>query len=184
MNKDVKKTVAILEDREAKNAEVLGKARAELDATSAKLKALREEIDNAQDANQYTELLHEIRDTEAVLQFCEKRVKQAESNTLTAEEYKNIVSEAQDSFKAVKADAKKSVKAEVDKLVKILTDYDNQVAELNDLLQRAGVLNRTAPVILNPQTITSISSDPNDPYHLFVASFYKLKALREVASHT
>lgn len=179
MSKEVKKAIALLDEKEIQTRELIAKAEADLNATNAKLSDLRARLNNADSADQYKELIHEIRDNEAVLSFCEKRIKSLKESTLTPDEYKIILAEITRSFGDVQVEYFKQVKTEVDKLLKILSSYDNEVAELNSALSRVNSTQATASFnVLNPRDMVKDRFDLCDPYRLFVDTYYRMQASR------
>ena len=177
MNKDVKKAVSMIEEKEGRRREKIAKAEAETAATREKLEKLEEAMTIAENAEQYKELLKEKRDLEAVLEFCQKREKEAKGESITPEEYKAAMMETQKAFKALKDEKRAAIREEVDKLMKLFYSYDNEVLELNKVNQTIASLHRVTPPYLDPN---SISGDVRT-LREFMASFYRLKAADQLA---
>lgn len=177
MSKEVKKAISLLEEKELQNSELIAKAEADLNDTNAKLEDLRARLNSADSADVYKDLLHEIRDNEAVLSFCEKRLKTLKVPVLTKDEYNSILEEITRAFSDIKAEYFKQVKPEIDKIMKILNAYDNDVAELNTALFK---INSTQKGIngsdLDPREMVTARTDPRDPYRCFVDAYYRLKS--------
>lgn len=185
MNKEIKRVSEVLAERKAERDEVIAKARADLKATSDTLTSLRASLENADGAEQYKTILHDIKDNEAVLEFCEKRLHEAENTALSDAEYSDVINEVRTAFKAIKDEHAKVINSAIDKLLKLLEVYDNEVSELNDIVDRAGELhkssfNETISNKVNPRAIADDVRNPLHPYRLYVEDFYKIKNARSV----
>ena len=184
MNKEIKRVSGILDEKKAHRDEVIAKARADLKATNEKLSVLRKELDKAEDSEQFKTILHDVKDNEAVLEFCEKRLHEAESESLSDTEYKEIIYEVSTAYKAIKEEHMKSINGAIDKLLKLLDVYDNEVSELNDIIDRAGELHQTnfselVTTKINPRAaLIEEIRNPLHPYRLYIDDFYKLKLAR------
>ena len=178
MNKEIKKVTALLDERENKKKTSLAKAEAELKECGEKLTALNSAIEKADNAEDYKRLLQEIRDYEAVMKFCEKRITEIKSSTLSPEEYSKLKSTVKDSFDSLQNEQASIIFAEIDKLNKLLSDYDSEVDELNQVLSRAcKVSGASSPLILNSQTIVNKNGDPQSYYRTYIDTYYKVKTL-------
>ena len=173
MNKETKKAVAMINEKESQNREMLSKIEVEITNTEAKLTALRADLEKAENGEQYKDILKEIRDYEDVLKFCEKKKSTAAANTLSETEYRAILAEIKKARDAAKADMKKTFIADVEKLTATLGQWDSINNELNGVAQRAA--NLTAgnnPVLMNAQTI----ADGDEILLGYITTFYRLKA--------
>ena len=148
MNKDVKKALAVVEEKETKNRESISRCSAELEANRNKLVELKAQLKGADNADQYKDLLREIRDTEAVIEFLEARLKEYSAG-LTPDER--------------------------NKLVKLMNDYDNEVAELNAILNSKVNPYNGMPVLLNAREICAGAPDPFDPHKVMFEAFFRMK---------
>ena len=158
MNKEIKKASSLLEEKETKKKAVIAKTEAELKAVDDKLTALYSALDKADNAEQYKTLLAEIRDNEAVKKFCEKKVSEAKSTTLTKDEYEAIASNCKNSFNTLKAETEKALSEEFEKINKLLSATDADVIELNEVLRKAALLNNNrTPMMFSTRTIGSSS---------------------------
>lgn len=169
MNKELKKAAAILEEKQAKNREKLEKAEAELKETREKLEAVTATMNAAESAEEYKAHLKEKNELEAVLEFCEKKVKEAKASGLTKAEYNALHAEANRAFSAIKKDKYTEIKAEAEKLVKLLTAYDEDVKELNSIVARAAAICGATPTIYNSYDIAGDS----ELLKQFITSFYR-----------
>jgi len=177
MNKEIKKTVALLDEKEKKNAETILKADREITKAREKLAALNSDLEKADNADTYKTLLQDIRDYEAVIKFLEKQRSEAESAILNREEYAQIVSTVNAAFASVKSEQGEMIKAEIDKLTVLFDTFDNDVSELNRLLKRAAKLaNNTTPTFLNAQNAPITSADNR----FYIEAYYKAKNAREL----
>ncbi len=180
MNTKIKKAITLIEDRENRSREAVALAEGELTTTKDKLLALRAELNRAESADQYKELLREIHDTEAVLEFCEKRLQTTKNESLTAEEYKNIVLDVKRSYTEIKADHLKSIAIEVEKLFGLIEDYSSEVSALNYVLTRAGSLRSERSPQLLDEKLSIENNDPFDPSRQVVEVFYRLKGASSI----
>ena len=172
MNKDVKKAMSLLEEKEGRRREKLKKAEEETAETREKLHNIEVAMTSAENAEQYKELLKEKRDLEAVLEFCEKRVKEAKNDAITPEEYKAVIMETQKAFKALQDEKRAAIREEVEKLMKLFNVYDGEVAELNKVTSKLGTLHRVDnPVIFNARAIAGDDED----LRAFVEAFYRVR---------
>ena len=176
MNKDVKKAVAMVEEKEGRRREKLAKAEAEAADTREKLKTLEEAMTTAESAEQYKDLLKEKRDLEAVLEFCDKRIKEAKGETITPEEYKAVMMETQKAFKAVREEKRAAIREELNKLLKLYYSYDEEVGELNKVNQKIANLHRVTPTFLD---INSINGDDTEMRE-FTSAFYRVKNAADI----
>ena len=173
MNKEVKKAAAILEEKEHQNRELLEKAETELNATREKLSALRANLDGAENAQQYKEILQQVRDEEAILEFCKKRAAEARAKTLSEEDFRSLTQKANEAFDKLKTEQRAAILAETEKLWNLLTAYDADVAELNSVIVRAAQLHKDD----RPATYTAQTIGTGDPrLQAIVSAFYKTKA--------
>lgn len=176
MNKELKKISSMLSEKETKKNETIARSEAEYKETETKLADLHTKLENAENAEQYKTLLADIRDNEAVLAFCSKKLEEARNKTLTSSEYNAIADEAIKAFGAIQAESRPAIIAEIEKLEKLLSVYDSEVMELNRILRRASELCGTsAPMTLNAQTITA--KEPE--YSNYIGTFYKNKSSRD-----
>lgn len=172
MNKDVKKAMSLIEEKEGRRREKLKKAEEETAETREKLHNIEVAMTSAENAEQYKELLKEKRDLEAVLEFCEKRVKEAKNDAITPEEYKAVIMETQKAFKALQDEKREAFREEIDRILKMFYSYDADVSELNKVTARLGILHRVAvPQVFNGATIAGDDEDMRP----FVEAFYKVK---------
>lgn len=176
MNKDVKKLMGKIEEKEGRRREKLSKAEAEASATRDKLEQLEAAMTAAESAEQYKELLKEKRDLEAVLEFCEKRIKEAKGENITPEEYKAAMMETQKAFTALKEDKRAAIREEATKLMNLYYSYDTEVAELNKINQKIATLHRVNPNVFNAGTI----SGEDEELREFTNAFYRLKNFAEM----
>ena len=177
MNKEIKKTVALLDEKEKKYAETVAKADREITKAREKLAALNSQLEKADSAEAYKTLLQDIRDYEAVIKFLEKQKADIETATITREEYAQIVSVVNSAFNSVKTEKGELIKAEIDKLTVLFDDYDADVAELNKVLKRASILaNNNTPVVLNAQNAPITTPDNR----FYIEAYYKAKNAREL----
>lgn len=164
MNKDVKKALALFDEKTAKNRELISKTENELKATKDKLVSLRADLNNADDPDQYRAILREIGDNESVVTFLENRIRKASESVLTIDEHRAFESSVNGAFRALKADYYKTMVAEIDKLVSIVNDYNAEVTELNEALAKVATMRpNTSPTILVSRTIVN-GMDPLNPY--------------------
>ena len=176
MNKNVKKAVAMIEEKEGRRREKLAKAEAEAAETREKLEKLQEAMTAAESAEQYKELLKEKRDLEAVLEFCEKRIKEAKGETLTPEEYKAAMMETQKAFKALQEEKRAAIREAANNLISLYYSYDTEAGELNKVLQKIATLHRATPTILD---VNAISGDDTE-LREFTLAFYRVKNAAEI----
>lgn len=175
MNKEVKKAAAFLDEREKKSREIIAKAEAETQATREKVNALRASLDAAEDAEQYATILQELRTNEAVLEFCDKRTREAHAQTLTPEEYATIIGEVGKAYDTIKKEQATALGVEIEKFTKLMQAYDEDVKELNGLVVSASNLARKS----NPPIMTAASiSSENETIRPYVAAYYRAQAAR------
>lgn len=175
MNKEIKKAGAILTEKETKRAAAISKARAELAEAREKLSAINSQIEKADGAEKFKELLSEKRDFEAVVTFCEKKLSEAEE-ALTSQEYNAIVRDVKAAFDTIQETEGKQILAEVEKLEELLQAYDNDITELNGILKRAAVLKREN----TPQVLQGNSFGTKCPKITpYMKAFYDAKAEAE-----
>ena len=178
MNKKVNEVKSIIKNYEDQKREAVAKIKAELTATEKKLEELRKVLPTVENADQYKTIIREIRDNEEVLTYFGKKKAEAEQKTISQKDYMAIVKDVQIAFEAVKAERSKVIFAEIEKLIKELDTYDDEVAEMNDLLSRANSLARvTTPRAINARALTT-PSDPDDQYHFFIDGYYKMRQVR------
>lgn len=164
MNKEVKKAIAVFDEKTAKNREMINKNETELNATKEKLVALRADLNNADDPDQYRAILREIGDNESVVTFLENRIGKLRESVLTIEEHRAFEAGVNNAFRSLKADYYKTMVAEIDKLVSIVNEYNAEVNELNKALAKvASMRPNTSPTILASRTIVN-GMDPLNPY--------------------
>lgn len=173
MSKKVNEVKSIIKEREDQKHEAIARIEAELNATRKKLEALRNDLNTVENADQYKTIIREIRDNEEVMTYFGKKKVEAETATLSEEEYKAIIKEINGAFETVKAERLKLIHAGIDKLIKELDGYFDEVSELDDLLCRAGSLMKVQARPLTAWTLAN-ALDPNDYYHLFIDSYRKL----------
>lgn len=176
MNKNVKKAVAMIDEKEGRRREKLAKAEAEAAETRAKLEKLQEAMTAAESAEQYKELLKEKRDLEAVLEFCEKRIKEAKGEYLTPEEYKAAMMETQKAFAALKEEKRAAIREAANNLLSLYYSYDTEAMELNKVIQKIAALHRTTPQTLE---VNSISGDDTE-LREFTIAFYRIKNAADI----
>lgn len=174
MNKDVKKALAVVEEKETKNRESISRCGAELEANRNKLVELKAQLKGADNADQYKGLLREIRDTEAVIEFLEARLKEYSAG-LTPDERNKLVTEIKKAFAGARAEYFKTIAPEIDKLVKLMNDYDQEVAELNAILNSKVNPYNGMPVLLNAREICAGAPDPFDPHKVMFEAFFRMK---------
>lgn len=177
MNKEIKKTVALLDEKEKKYAETVAKADREITKAREKLAVLKSALEKADSADTYKTLLQDIRDYEAVITFLEKQKADIEAAAITREEYAQIVNVVNSAFNAVKTEHGELIKAEIEKLTSLLDVYDADVAELNKVLNRACTLAKdAAPTYLNAKNAPLTTSDNR----FYIEAYYKAKNAREL----
>lgn len=173
MSKELKKTLSLINEKEALNREILSKVTVEIESTEAKLQSLKAELDSAESSDQYKELMKEIRDYEDVLKFCKKKKAVAESNTLTDAEYKAVLAELKKARDSMKMECKKQLIADVEKLTSTLSMWDLFVTESNGVAARInGLSGGRQNLLQNAQTI----ADGDYVLLGYVDTFYRLKA--------
>lgn len=177
MNKDVKKAIAIIEEKEGRRREKLAKAEAEKKDTAEKLENVKEAMAAAENAEDYKRLLQEQRDLEDVLEFCEKRIKEAKGETITPEEYSAVIIEVQKAFNSLKGEKRAAIREEMEKLMKLLYAYDSEVIELNKVCLKAGALRHVTPLSLDANSIAGDDKELRE----FVFTFYRLKSAAELS---
>jgi len=176
MNKEIKKAAALLTDKENKKAQLLAKLETDYKAEGAKLAKLQERLNAAADAEEYKNLLSDIRDSEAVLQFCKKKIAETSAQGLTDAEYHAIANEAKAAFDAIKKTQGAEINAQIEKLNELLTAFDADTAEINALLLKAAQLKGCSPVIYNAQTIAANTPDNRH----YIEAFYRVKSARQM----
>lgn len=176
MNKDVKKAMAMIEEKEGRRREKLAKAEAEAAETREKLEQLQEAMATAESSEEYKALLKEKHDMEAVLEFCEKRIKEAKGDIITPEEYKAAMMETQKAFNTLKDEKRAAIREAANKLLNIFYSYDAEVSELNKVIQKIAILHRVTPTILD---FNAISGDDTE-LREFTAAFYHIKNNAEI----
>jgi len=176
MNKEIKKAAAILAEKEYKRAQVLAKLESDYKSTGEKLASLQAKLNAAADAEEYKNLLSEIRDNEAVLQFCKKKIAETSAQGLTDAEYHAITAEAGAAFDAIKKAQGAAINAQIEKLNELLTAFDADTAEINALLLKAAQLKGCSPLIYNAQTISTITSENKH----YIEAFYRVKNARQM----
>ena len=176
MNKEIKKAAALLAEKEYKRAQALTKLENDYAITGANLARLQEKLNAAADAEEYKGLLSEIRDNEAVLQFCKKKITETKAQGLTDAEYHAITAEAGAAFDAIKKAQGAAINAQIEKLNELLTAFDADTAELNALLAKAAQLKGCSPVIYNAQTIAA--NTPENRH--YIEAFYRVKSARQM----
>ena len=177
MSKEIKKAAAILAEKEKAQAAALAKLETDYKTTGEKLASLQADLDKATDAEEYKRLLSDIRDNEAVIQFCNKKINELKAQgILTDAEYKAIEAEALAAFAAIKKAQSKAINEEINKLNDLLTAFDADTAEINALLLRAAQLKGRNPLIMNAQTITE--NTPENRH--YIEAFYRVKNAREM----
>lgn len=176
MNKDVKKAMSMIDEKEEKRREKLVKAEAEAASTREQLEKLKEAMTTAESSEQYKEILKEKRDLEAVLEFCEKRIKEANSETITPAEYKAVMMETQKAFNTLKEEKRAAIREEISKLLKLFYSFDTEVTELNKVIQKAAHLHRTNPIFLDYNTISGDDTELRE----FTSAFSRVKTAAEL----
>lgn len=173
MGKKNEKTTTLLQAKEAERAAAIAKAEKELNDTCAKYEAAKMQLEAANDAEEYKRLLQEVRDLEAVKAFCEKKANEARAVSLSADDYKEIVKNARESFEAIKAEQGAAILKEIEKLNNMLAEFDNDVTGINFTLLQAANLAGRSPITLNAQEIVT----DNGVASVYMQSFYRLKGL-------
>lgn len=173
--KEITKVNALLDQKEKTKAETVAKLEKELQDSHSKLAALKEQLSKSDSAEQYKSLLQEIRDYEAVIEFCEHKLIKAKTETLTGEEYTTLKGSVTSAFEAIKKEQGAAINAEIDKLVSMLEAYDKDVTELNALSVRINSLGskNNAVTTLNAQTISETKPD----YRYFIEAYYRYKTV-------
>lgn len=174
-SKEITKAAALLDQKEKTKAETVAKLEKELQESHSKLSALKEQLSKSDSAEQYKTLLQEIRDYEAVIDFCEHKLIKAKTETLTGEEYATLNGSVMSAFNAIKKEQGAAINAEIEKLVSMLEAYDKDVTELNTLFTRINSLsNRNQSITtLNAQTISETKPD----YRYFIDAYYRYKTV-------
>ena len=173
MTKETKKAVAMINEKEAQNREMLSKIEVEITNTEAKLSALRADLEKAENGEQYKDILKEIRDYEDVLKFCEKKKTEAAAHTLSETEYRAILAEIKKARDAAKAEMKKTLIADVERITATLSQWDAINNDLNGIAQRAALLTAgNNPVLMNANTL----ADGDEVLNGYIGTFYRLRA--------
>ena len=133
----------------------------------------------AESAEQYKELLKERRDLEAVLEFCDKRIKEIQKERLSPEAYKAATMEIQKAFTSLKEENRAAIRSELDKLLELFRSYDDEVTELNKINTRLANLNHGNAPVCEPQTI----AEEDRELKQFLDVFYRLKALSKLPAY-
>ena len=178
MNKEVKKAIAIIDEKEGRRREKLAKAEAEKNETSEKLEKVKEAMATAENAEDYKKLLQEKRDLEAIIEFCDKRIKEANGATLPAEEYKAVMMETHKAFNALKNEKRAAIREEIEKLTKLFNSYDTEVEELNRVCQKVATLHRVNPPTLEANSIAGDDKELRE----FLFAFYRIKSAAAYAA--
>lgn len=174
MSKEIKKAAAMLAEKENAKAQRLAKLENDRKTTGEKLASLQAALEKAADAEEYKSLLSDIRDNEAVMQFCNKKIGETQAEGLTDAEYFSIEAEARAAFEAIKKAQGKAINEEINKLNDLLTAFDADTAEINALLSRAAQLKGRNPIIVNAQTIAE--NAPENRH--YIEAFYRVKSAR------
>lgn len=164
MNKDVQRVLDSFEEKTARVRDVISKTEAELKATKDKLEALKTELNNADDPDQYKTILREIHDNESVIEFLENRIRKETGSVLTADESRSFNASVNDAFRELKSSYYKSIVKEIDKLVELVNSYNSEVEELNNAIRKVSRMTHDkTPSLLVSRTIVN-GADPLNPY--------------------
>ena len=180
MHKEIKKAAELMNKKEAEKAATIAKIDKELNATRAELAELKTKVSTGETAEEYKQYLSKIRDNEAVIEFFEKKRKEAEAQSLTPAEYMSITREVKAAADKIRAEQGGAILAEIEKLNDMLTAYNGDITELNNILLRAAQLHKCNPITLNAQEIAPANSDASH----YIQAFYRIMNAHALINRT
>lgn len=180
MTKDLQKVTKLLDEKEAKRAERVAKAQADLKLNQDKLATLRDGLEKAESGEQFKTILSDIRDYEAVVEYDKKLVRDAESSILSEDEYKSVAATLRKNYEDIQSDKVSVIDADIAKLLEDLSAYHVEIEDLNMIANRVNSYHKNSqsqPLSFNAGMITNKSKNSIVAKNIF-DMYQRLKALQ------
>ena len=140
MDKKIEQIKKTIESKESERDNLLRNGTHDLNEAQNKLSALQAKREASDNTEEYISLTREITDTEAGIEFLNRKLQQIKSGLIEKSELKTINDSIEAEMVVLQDKTFSEFNAELMKLVSMMDKYADEAEELDKLKERAGIL--------------------------------------------